>query len=157
MESLSFLRTSKIERLLGIITTYSIRDQHISKKLFTVQCIGEICNIPSNHRSKCVSCQMNTRQTHKYGKLPAKLAIITPWKAVCVSLIRPYTLKSKDGTQIDFMCLTMIDRTTSSFEIVELPVSQLSEHDILTSTQGHKGLNTQSSKRKLTLIKHQPQ
>ena len=33
-----------------------------------------------------------------------------------------YTLKSKDGTQIDFMCLTMIDTATSWFEVVELPV-----------------------------------
>ncbi len=32
-----------------------------------------------------------------------------------------YTLKGKDGSSIDFMCLTMIDPTTSWFEIVELP------------------------------------
>jgi hypothetical protein len=37
----------------------------------------------------------------------------------------PYTLKGKDGLSIDFMCLTMINPTTSWFEIVELPaVSQ---------------------------------
>ena len=33
----------------------------------------------------------------------------------------PYTLKSKDGSSIDFMCLTMIDPATSWFKIVELP------------------------------------
>ena len=57
-------------------------------------------------------------------------------------LIGPNTLKSKNGTQVDFMCVTMIDTATSSFEIVELPVSQLSENEILTGTKGHKGLNT---------------
>ena len=33
----------------------------------------------------------------------------------------PYTLKGKDGSSIDFMCLTMIDPATSWFEIVVLP------------------------------------
>ncbi len=46
---------------------------------------------------------------------------MTPWKALCVDLIGPYTLKGKDGLSIDFMCLTMIDPATSWFEIVELP------------------------------------
>ena len=47
---------------------------------------------------------------------------MTPWEALCVDLVGPYTLKGKDGTQIDFMCLTMIDPASSWFEIVELPV-----------------------------------
>ncbi len=47
---------------------------------------------------------------------------MTPWKALCVDLIGPYTLKGKDGLSIDFMCLTMIDPTTSWFEIVELAI-----------------------------------
>jgi hypothetical protein len=46
---------------------------------------------------------------------------MTPWRALCVSLIVPYTLKDKDGASIDFMCLTMIDTATSWFKIVELP------------------------------------
>jgi hypothetical protein len=45
----------------------------------------------------------------------------TPWRALCVDLVGPYTLKGKDGSSIDFMCLTMIDPATSWFEIVELP------------------------------------
>jgi hypothetical protein len=40
-----------------------------------------------------------------------------------VDLIRPYTLKGKDETEIDFMCLTMIDPASSWFEVVELPVT----------------------------------
>jgi hypothetical protein len=46
---------------------------------------------------------------------------MTPWKALCVDLIGPYTLKGKDGLSIGFMCLTMLDPATSWFEIVEVP------------------------------------
>ncbi len=49
------------------------------------------------------------------------LVITTPWEALCVDLIGPYTLNGKDGSSIDFMCLTMIDPATSWFEILELP------------------------------------
>ncbi len=77
---------------------------------------------------------MNKQQKHKYGKLPPKLAITNPWEAVCVDLIGPYTLKGKDGIQIDFMCVTMIDPATGWFEIVELPESLIMECDILTGT-----------------------
>eukprot|EP00804_Cyclotella_cryptica_P010824 CCRYP_008760-RA/>CCRYP_008760-RA protein AED:0.09 eAED:0.26 QI:0/0/0/1/0/0/2/0/511 len=71
----------------------------------------------------CRICQVNKRHKHKYGKLPAKLVITNPWEALCVDLIGPYTLKGKDGTEIDFMCLTMIDPASSWFDIVELLVS----------------------------------
>ena len=63
-----------------------------------------------------------------------------------MDLIGPYTLKGKDGTQIDFMCVTMIDPATSWFEIVEVPVSQLHERDIPTGTQGRKGSLTDKQK-----------
>jgi hypothetical protein len=69
----------------------------------------------------CRSCQVNKRHSQKYGHLPPKLVITTPWKTLCVDLIGPYTLKGKDGSSIDFMCLTMINPATSWFEIVELP------------------------------------
>jgi hypothetical protein len=69
----------------------------------------------------CRSCQVNKRHSQKYGHLPPKLVIMTPWKALCVDLIGLYTLKGKDGSNIDFMCLTMINLATSWFAIVELP------------------------------------
>jgi hypothetical protein len=73
----------------------------------------------------CQSCRVNNRHSQKYGHPPPKLVIMTPWKALCVDLIGPYTLKGKDSLSIDFMCLTMINPTTSWFKIVELPtVSQ---------------------------------
>ena len=60
----------------------------------------------------CCKCRVNKWHKHKYGKLPAKLVIRHPWKALCVDLIGPYTLKGKDETEIDCMCLTMINPAT---------------------------------------------
>ncbi len=58
-----------------------------------------------------------------------------------MELIGPYTLKGKDRTQIDFMCVTMIDPATSWFEIVELPISQ-QELDIPKGTKRQLGKDT---------------
>jgi hypothetical protein len=55
-----------------------------------------------------------------------------------VDLIGPYTIKGKDGTVIDFMCLTMIDPATSWFEIVELLVL---EHPDVGTAKDKKGQN----------------
>ena len=70
----------------------------------------------------CRSCQVNKRHSLKYGYVPPKLVIMTPWRAFCVNLVGPYTLiKGKNGSSIDFVCLAMIDPATSQFKIVELP------------------------------------
>jgi hypothetical protein len=69
----------------------------------------------------CKYCQVNKRHSLKYRHVPPKLVITTPWRALCIDLVGPYTLKSKDGSSIDFMCLTVIDPAPSWFEIVELP------------------------------------
>jgi hypothetical protein len=68
----------------------------------------------------CMSCQVNKRRTLKYGQLPSKIVISTPWEALCVDLVSPYTLKGKEGSAIDFMALTMINPASSWFKIVEL-------------------------------------
>ncbi len=47
--------------------------------------------------------------------------MILPWKYGCVDLIKPNTLKGKDGTVMDFMHLTMIDTESVWFEIIKLP------------------------------------
>jgi hypothetical protein len=83
------------------------------------------CTTIQRYIKTCRSCHVNKRHSQKYGHLPPKLAITTPWKVLCVDLIGPYTLKEQDGSSIDFMCLTMIDFTTSWFEIVELPTVDL--------------------------------
>ncbi len=62
---------------------------------------------------------MNKRHSQKYRHVPPKLVITTPWEALCVDLIGPYTLNGKDGPSI-VMCLTMIDPATIWFEIVDL-------------------------------------
>eukprot|EP00804_Cyclotella_cryptica_P012555 CCRYP_014712-RA/>CCRYP_014712-RA protein AED:0.29 eAED:0.31 QI:0/0/0/1/1/1/2/0/206 len=73
----------------------------------------------------CHKCQVNKRRQCKYGKLPTKFVVSNPWEVLCVDLIGPYTLKGKDGTEIGFMCVTMIDPATSWFEIVELQEIEL--------------------------------
>ena len=70
----------------------------------------------------CKTCQVNKKRTQKYGHLPSKIIISTPWEALCVNLVGPYTLKGKDGLSIDFMALTMINPTSSWFQVVELPL-----------------------------------
>ncbi len=69
----------------------------------------------------CRSCQVNKGHSLRYGHVPPKLVITTPWRALCVDLVGPCTLKGKDGSSIDFMCLTMINPAMSWFKIVELP------------------------------------
>ncbi len=69
----------------------------------------------------CKTCQVNKKRTQKYGHLPSKIVISTPWEALCVDLVCPYTLKGKDGLSIDFMALTMINPASCWFEVVELP------------------------------------
>ena len=91
---------------------------------------------------KCHSCQFNKRRAKKFGKLPAKLVIQKPWAVLCVDLIGPYTLKGRDGTQIDFMCLTMIDPATSWFEVVELPVVKHAQTTPTTRGKGKSTINT---------------
>ena len=90
------------------------------------------------HVKTCRSCQVNKKQNAKYGKLPTKLVVLKPWETLCVDLIGPYTLRGKDGTEIDFMCLTMIDPASSWFEIVELPVATIAT----PLQQGNTGTET---------------
>jgi hypothetical protein len=68
------------------------------------------------------ACQVNKKRKLKYGHLPPKTIITTPWRTLCVDLVGPYTLKGKGGSVIDSMALTMIDPTSIWFEIVELPL-----------------------------------
>ena len=66
---------------------------------------------------------MNKKKKLKYGKFQPKLVVDTHWESLCVNSIGTYTLRGKDGPEIDFMCLTMIDPATSWFEMVELQVT----------------------------------
>ncbi len=81
----------------------------------------------------CRSCQVNKRHSLRYGHVPPKLVITAPCRALCVDLVGPCTLKGKDSSSIDFMCLTMINPATSWFKIVELPTVRV------TVSKGGKG------------------
>jgi hypothetical protein len=52
-----------------------------------------IRNTIQSKTSSCKTCQVNKKHTQKYGHLPSKVVINTPWEALCVNLVSPYTLK----------------------------------------------------------------
>ncbi len=81
----------------------------------------------------CRSFQVNKRHSLRYGHVPPKLVITTPWRELFEDLVGPYILKAKDSSSIDFMCLTKINPATSWFEIVELPTVRV------TVPKGGKG------------------
>ncbi len=85
------------------------------------------------------------RHSQKYGHLPPKLVITTPWRALCVHFIGPYTLKGQDISSIGFMCLTMIDPVTSWFKIVELPTDDLVT-TVLPVGKGNKVTSSKNTK-----------
>jgi hypothetical protein len=43
-----------------------------------------------------------------------------PWQTLCVDLIGPYIVRTKNGTQ-SLHAMTMFDPATSWFEVVEIP------------------------------------
>jgi hypothetical protein len=108
---------------------------HLEETMRSVMYWKGIRTTIQKHVKTCRSCQVNKRHSQKYGHLPPKLLITTPWKALCVDLIGPYTLKGKEGSSIDFMCLTMINPTTSWFKIVELPTVKMT---VLPTGKGKK-------------------
>lgn len=77
----------------------------------------------------CPRCQKAKTRKRKYGHVPPKDAVITPWSTLHCDLIGPYTITAQDGTGIDFMCLTMIDAATGWFEIAELPNRTIQRKD----------------------------
>ena len=74
------------------------------------------------HIKSCDRCQKDKSNKQKYGKLLPKIAKTVPWTTVCVDPIRPYTMKAKDGTILDFVCLTMIDPATGWFNIMNIQI-----------------------------------
>jgi hypothetical protein len=105
-------------------TTCSTHDTPNLKRQLKLQCTGRACAPQSGQQQSHADHAKSIRkQKLKYGHLPSKIVITIPWRALCVDLIGPYTLKGKDdGTVIDFLALMMIDPTTSWFEVVELPL-----------------------------------
>ena len=55
----------------------------------------------------------------KYGKIPAKLAVKTPWNKLCVDLIWPYEMRRKVKEPRILKSVTMIDPVTGWFEVTQ--------------------------------------
>ncbi len=89
----------------------------VSKRLWKLRYTGKEWETPSDPKWSHARPAKWIKRTQKYGHLSPKIVISTPPKALCVDLVGPYTLKSKDGTSIDFMALTMINHASSWFEL----------------------------------------
>jgi hypothetical protein len=73
-------------------------------------------------REKSRTCLTRSRSKTKLcNHVLSKLVITTPQRALCVDLIKQYTLKGKENTSINYMCLAMIDPATSWFDTIKLP------------------------------------
>jgi hypothetical protein len=76
---------------------------------------------------KCDRCQKGKKRKRSYAHVPPKEAVTRPWHTVCVDLIGNYEIRSRDGTVLEFACLTMIDPATGWFEIIELPTREITK------------------------------
>ena len=84
---------------------------------------------------KCDRCQKGKKRKRSYAHVPPKEAVTRPWHTVCVDLIGNYEITSRDGTALEFACLTMIDPATGWFEIIELPTRMITEKDKKTGKE----------------------
>ncbi len=87
----------------------------------------------------CKSFQNNERSKHKYDKLSTKFSWTVLWKVLYVDLISLYVLKGKNGSEANFMCLTMLYPFTNWIELVRLPVVALPQAPC-TSRQPSAGI-----------------
>jgi len=69
---------------------------------------------------KCHTCQITKKTYIKYGKLPEKEAEAEPWEKLCVDLIGPYDIKTKNSKPQRLWCVTMIDPATGWFEMKQI-------------------------------------
>jgi hypothetical protein len=137
MTNWSFLQLYSKECLVGIITTIpNTQGQHTLNKPFVLQCTGKVWTIPSQDFSKTVEKSSLHASQMQIDKLPTKLVIRNSWEALCVNPVWLYTINDKDKTEIDFVCLIMIDTATSWLEIAELIVAEAS--GIPMVTRGHE-------------------
>jgi RNase H-like domain found in reverse transcriptase/Integrase zinc binding domain len=70
--------------------------------------------------NQCTICQKYKRSTKKYGKLPTKIPVTTPWVEVHVDHIGPYT-QSDNLSAPKYFALSIIDPATSWIELYPLP------------------------------------
>ena len=73
-----------------------------------------------NYVKSCHQCQRCKTPRKKYGHLPIKEMQDNPWDTVCVNLIGPYTIQTKEGKELSLQAMTMCDPATGWFEIHEV-------------------------------------
>ena len=73
------------------------------------------------HCHTCHNCQTQKIHRRKYGKLPPKEADTDPWKMVCIDLVGPYKVTTKNKVEKSLTAMTFIDPATGWFEIAEVP------------------------------------
>jgi hypothetical protein len=66
---------------------------------------GMQCTIQSYVES-CKYCQVNKRHSQKYGHVPPKLVITTPWEVLCVSYV--HTLLTAKMVQVLTVCALLL-------------------------------------------------
>ena len=74
---------------------------------------------------------INKRKKNKYGKLPAKIAKVDPWKILCVDFIGLYKFNQKGSKPVQLWAVTMIDPVTGWYfhkSDVEHLISALQEN-----------------------------
>jgi hypothetical protein len=68
----------------------------------------------------CRKCQICKNPRQKYGKLPVKQFEGNPWDTICVDLVGPYSVTTKDDKEITLLAMTICDPATGWFEIAEI-------------------------------------
>ena len=69
---------------------------------------------------RCHKCQLCKNPRKKYGHLPAKEFTDNPWDTLCVDMIGPYSITTKDDKELTLHAMTMCDPATGWFEITEV-------------------------------------
>ena len=70
---------------------------------------------------KCPTCQKCKKHTEKYGHVPIKDAECEPWETLCVDLVGPYTIPTKNPKEpLELWAVPMIDPATGWFEMAPI-------------------------------------
>ncbi len=121
-----------MNRAISCYYQYLTLVTHVSKRQWDPWYTGKVYIIPSGHKTDLANLTKNKRQPKVWSCTSTKLVITTPYSTLGVDLISQYTLKGKDYISIIFMCLAIVDPTTTWFNIIQLPtmVTRLTVHNM---------------------------
>ena len=72
------------------------------------------------HVMTCHTCQIAKKMGTKYGELPEKDLVFTPWQDVCVDLIGTYRVEDSSGKKYSLLAMTMANPVSSWFKVAEI-------------------------------------